>query len=122
MRLPHVRLTVRRMMFAVAVVASALVRIELATLLLILAVSSLAIRALLAGPTAGRRSPPWAIPYLVTLACLYLPFGWVLWDAPSGRVMRGVFLEDFRWAWFKSWPVLPAFFVLFSVYIYVNNI
>src|SRR5437879_4940853 len=106
MPLPRVRFTVRRMMFAVTVVATALVRIELATLLLILAVSSLAIRSLLAGPTTGRCSRPWAIPYLLTLACLYLPFGWV---------MRGVFLEDFRWAWFKSWPVLPAFFALFSV-------
>src|SRR5436309_2652787 len=104
MRLPHLQFTVRRMMFAVTVVAVALVRIELATLLLILAVSGLAIRSLLGGPTAARRSRPWAIPYLVTLACLYLPFGWVMWGTPSGRVMQGAFFEDYRRAWFGTWP------------------
>src|SRR4051812_35313214 len=101
MRLPHVQFTVRRMMVTVTVVAAALVRVELATLPLVLAMSSVAIRSLFARPPTGRRSRPWAIPYLVTLACLSLPFGWVLWDAPSGRVMRGVFFEDCRWAWFK---------------------
>ena len=71
MRLPPVRFTVRRMMAAVAVIALALVSVELATSLLILAVSILAVRSRFVEPV-GRRSRRWPIPYLVTLACLYL--------------------------------------------------
>lgn len=99
MRLPPVRFTVRRMMAAVAVVALALVSVELATSLLILAVSILAVRSRFVEPV-GRRSRRWAIPYLVTLACLYLPWGWVAWDHPW---------EESRWPWFKFWPVSPGF-------------
>jgi hypothetical protein len=48
----------------------------------------------------GRRSRRWPVAYLVTLACLYLPWGWVAWDHPW---------EESRWPWFKSWPVSPGF-------------
>src|SRR4051812_11410556 len=99
MRLPPVRFTVRRMMAAVAVIALALVSVELATSLLILAVSILAVRSRFAEPV-GRRSRRWAIPYLVTLACLYLPLGWVAWDHP--------WEEESRWAGIKFWPVSPG--------------
>jgi hypothetical protein len=99
MRLPPVRFTVRRMMAAVAVVALALVSVELATSLLILAVSILAVRSRFVEPV-GRRSRRWAIPYLITLTCLYLPWAWVAWDHPW---------EESRWPWFKSWPVSPGF-------------
>src|SRR3954452_7477293 len=84
MRVLPVRFTVLRMMAAVAGVAvdaSALRHAELATSLLILAASTFAVRSLFAGPV-GRRSRRWAIPYLVTLACLYLPLVWVVWYHP----------------------------------------
>src|SRR4051794_5676150 len=99
MRLPPVRFTVRRMMAAVAVVALALVSVELATSLLILAVSILAVRSRFVEPI-GRRSRRGAIPYLVTLACLYLPWGWGAWDPPRG---------ESRWLCFNFGPVPPGF-------------
>src|SRR5205823_749223 len=73
--------------------------VELATSLLILAVSILAVRSRFVEPV-GRRSRRWPIPYLVTLACLYLPWAWVAWDHPW---------EESRWPWFKFWPVSPGF-------------
>jgi hypothetical protein len=33
------------------------------------------------------------------VACLYLPFAWVVWDYPW---------DDYRWSWIKLWPVLPG--------------
>src|SRR5262245_11222801 len=97
MRVPRVRLTVRRMMTAVAVAALALFDARLATALLLGGGAVLAAGSLLAR-TAGGRPCPWAVPYFVTLSCLYLPFAWVIWVYPWGD----------RWHWAKLWPVLPG--------------
>ncbi|MFO0892585.1 MAG: hypothetical protein U0790_26015 [Isosphaeraceae bacterium] len=85
-------------MTAVAVIALALVDARLATLVVLAATSAVAIRNLLAGPSGGR-SRRWAVPYFVTLGCLYLPFAWVIWGYPW---------DDYRWHWIKLWPVLPG--------------
>jgi hypothetical protein len=98
MRLPRLRITVGRLMIAVAVIALGLVNAQLITLLLILIGSVVAIRSLLAEPTGGR-SRHWGVSYFVTLACLYLPFAWVVWDYPW---------DSYRWGWIKLWPVLPG--------------
>jgi hypothetical protein len=107
MLLPYVQFSVRWMMAAVAVIALAIFYAEMATLLLILAISSLAIRSLFTEPV-GRRSRRWAIPYLLTLACLYLPLGWVAWYHPW---------EGSRWAGVKFWPVSPGL----SAGLYANS-
>src|SRR5262249_14186004 len=92
------RFTVRRMMAAVAIIALAFFDARLTTSLVILGASVVAIRSLLAEPS-GRRSHHWAVPYFVTLSCLYLPFAWVIWDYPW---------DDCGWHWVKLWPVLPG--------------
>src|SRR4051812_46441592 len=94
MRVPGVRFTLRRMMVGVAVLALALFDARLTTSLLLGTVAVLAVGSLLTG-----RTRPWAVPYLVTLACLYLPFAWVLGDYPW---------DSYRWQWVKLWPVLPG--------------
>jgi hypothetical protein len=86
------------MMAAVAILALALVDARLATLLFIVTGAAFAVRSLLAGPTAGR-TRSWAVPYFVTLACVYLPYAWVLWDFPR---------DEYRLQWVKLWPVLPG--------------
>lgn len=98
MRLTRLRFTVRRMMAAVAVIALALFDARVATFLVILTTSVIAIRSLVAEPSGGR-SRPWVVPYFITLACLYLPFAWVIWDYPW---------DGYRWYWVKLWPVLPG--------------
>src|SRR4051812_9808022 len=98
MRRPRVQTSMRGMMGAVAVIALALFRAEAAMLLLVLTLSGLAIGSLLAGPPS-HRSRRWAIPCLVTLACLYLPFGWIAWTVPP---------YGSRSAWLISWPVCPG--------------
>jgi hypothetical protein len=85
-------------MAVVAVVALALIDPGLTTFLSILITSAVAIRSLLLEPV-GARPRPWAIPYFVTLACLYSPFAWVVWDYPW---------DGYRWGWVKLWPVLPG--------------
>src|SRR5688500_387968 len=35
----------------------------------------------------------------VTLACLYLPYGWLLVDDS---------FSAYRWTWIKIWPILPG--------------
>jgi hypothetical protein len=94
----RLRFTVQRMMATVAVLALALFDARLTTFLLLASGAAVAVRSLLAGPTGGRPRP-WAVPYLVTLACLYLPFAWVLGDYPW---------DSYRWHWIKLWPVLPG--------------
>jgi hypothetical protein len=86
------------MMAAVAVLALALFDAGLTTSLLLGTGAVLAVRSLVAGSADGR-SRPWAVPYLVTLACLYLPFAWVLGDYPW---------DSYRWHWVELWPVLPG--------------
>jgi hypothetical protein len=98
MRLPRLRFTVGRLMVAVAVIALAIFNAQLTTLLFVLIGSAVAIRSLLAEP-AGGRSRHWAVSYFVTLACLYLPFAWVVRDYPW---------DSYRWGWIKLWPVLPG--------------
>lgn len=95
---PRVRITVRGLMIVVAVAAMVFVDARVANLLVILATSAVAVWSLLAKPGAGwpRR---WAVPYLVTLGCLYLPFGWVVWDYPW---------DGYRVHWIRLWPVLPG--------------
>src|SRR3954462_8832425 len=97
MRLPRLRFSMGRMMATVAVIALALVNAELITLLLIFIGSVVAIWSLLAAPTDD---PPhrWAIPYFVTLTCLYLPFAWLI---------GGDSWDSHRWIWIKHWPILP---------------
>jgi hypothetical protein len=85
-------------MVAVAVIAVALYNARLTTILLILIGSFVAIRSLIVEPSGGR-SRRWAVSYFVTLACLYLPFAWVVWDYPW---------DSYRWGWIKLWPVLPG--------------
>jgi hypothetical protein len=58
----------------------------------------LAARSLIARPTGGS-AHPWAVPYLTTIACLYLPFAWVLGNYPW---------DTYRWHWIMLWPVLPG--------------
>jgi hypothetical protein len=109
MMTPQVRFTVRRMMAAVAVVALALFDARLTTLLLLAAGAVVAVRSLLAEPSGGR-SRPWAVSYLVTLACLYLPFAWVLGAYPW---------DSYRWHWIKLWPVLPG--LVAGVFVHPND-
>lgn len=98
MRALRVRFTLRGLMLGVVVIALILYSVPLTTLFLVLAGSILAIRVRLTEPIGGG-SRRWAVPYLVTLACLYLPFAWVLGDYPW---------DDYRWHWIKLWPVLPG--------------
>lgn len=92
------RFTIGRMMIAVAIIALLLLRPELVTLLLLLAGASVAVRSLVRRGH-GERSRSWAGPYLVAVACLYLPFAWVILAYPW---------DDYRWHWIKLWPILPG--------------
>jgi hypothetical protein len=98
------------MMIAVAVVALACYDAQLTVFLLILATSAVAIRSRAAEPI-GERSRHWAVPYFVTLACLYLPFLWVLWDYPW---------DSYRWTWVKLWPVLPG--LVAGMFVHPNDL
>ncbi len=95
---PRIRFTVRRLMIAVAVIALAFFDARLATFVVIVSGSLFASCSLLAEPVGGR-SRRWAVPFFVSLACLYLPFAWVIWDYPW---------DDYRWHWIKLWPILPG--------------
>jgi hypothetical protein len=48
---------------------------------------------------ARRRAPLWWR-LALTLACLYLPYAWVVMAAPPWR--------DYRLTWIKMWPILPG--------------
>jgi hypothetical protein len=98
MRVARARFTVQQLMAAVAVFALALSDAQLTTFVLIVTGAVVAVRSLFAERTGGR-SCRWAIPYFVTLACLYLPFAWVLCDYRW---------DSYRWHWVKLWPVLPG--------------
>jgi hypothetical protein len=95
------RATTRGTMIAVAVVALTLRRAELGMLALVLILSFVAVRRLFDAPK-GSRPYSWARSYLVTIACVYLPYGWlVVQDYPW---------DDYRWEWVKMWPILPGLF------------
>jgi hypothetical protein len=83
-------------MTAVAVLAAALTSPCLATLAVLVIVAGFAVRSLRRG---GGRARGWAVPYFVTLGCLYLPFGWVVWEWPW---------DGYRRTWIQMWPVLPG--------------
>src|SRR4051812_21435329 len=98
----RLRMTTRRWMVAVAVVALGLYRPELGMLALVLTLATVAVHCAATRP-AG--SPPrrTAVSFLVTLACLYTPYLWLVflnhqWD-------------PYRWYWVRLWPVLPGFAV-----------
>ena len=89
--------TTRGFMIAVAIIALVLRFPEPGMLILLLVLACVAIRCLLDSPTGSRS---WARSYLVTIACLYLPFGWlVVQDYPW---------DSYRWYWIKMWPILPG--------------
>jgi len=98
MRPPRFR--IRTLMIAVAAVACFIADASLATLVLLVAASGVALRTLVCQRvvSAPARRRPTA--YLLTLAFLYVPFGWVLWEWCWDR--RQVF-------WLQLWPVLPGF-------------
>ena len=52
-----------------------------------------------ADPAVRRGAPLWWRLGL-TVACLYLPYAWLLKDGPPWR--------DYRWYWIKMWPILPG--------------
>jgi hypothetical protein len=86
------RFSIRHLMTAVAITALLISDPRIALVLLILAGSIASLQ--------NRYRRRWAVPYFVTLACVYLPFSWlVLTDYPWG---------DYRWFWIKLWPVLPG--------------
>ncbi|MFO0907087.1 MAG: hypothetical protein U0794_01755 [Isosphaeraceae bacterium] len=98
MSLPRPGFTLRRMMAAVGLLAVGLAQPRVTTLVVVLAVALLAVRRLWTRPR-GDRSRAWAVPYFVTLVCLYLPFAWVLGDYPW---------DSYRRQWIGFWPVLPG--------------
>src|ERR1700761_7892938 len=86
------RFTIRGLMIAVVALALLLADPRLGTLLLILAGSVAAF--------VTRKRGRWAASYAVTLACVYLPYAWlVLIDYPW---------NSYRWTWVKLWPILPG--------------
>lgn len=81
---------------AFVVVLPALYGAGLAVSLMVAAVAVVAVRSL-----CRPSGPPWAVSYLVTLACLYLPYTWLaVMDAPW---------DSYRWFWIVMWPILPGF-------------
>ena len=52
-----------------------------------------------AGSAVARRAPLWWR-LALTLACIYLPYAWLITDGYPWR--------DYRLAWIKMWPVLPG--------------
>lgn len=96
-------------MIAVAIAALAFCDPQVTTLLVISATSLLAIRSLLIKP-ASERPRSWAVPFLVSLACLYLPFAWVLGDYPW---------DGYRWHWIKLSPVLPG--LIAGMFVHPND-
>lgn len=98
MRRSWPRFTLGRSMAATAVIALALADARLATVLLLAAGCGIALWSLGAGRRDGR-SRGRAVAYLATLACLYLPFAWVLGDYPW---------DGYRWHWIRLAPVLPG--------------
>ena len=97
MSLPKFR--IRTLMIVVALIASALISPSLTTLVALLGASGVAIRSLLRTPAGAR---DWPVPYFVTLACLYLPFSWVVLEWPW---------DGYQWSWIQLWPVLPGLIV-----------
>lgn len=97
------RFTIRGLMIAVVALALLLADPRLGTLLLILAGS-------VAAFVTGKRSR-WAVPYGVTLACVYLPYAWlVLIDYPW---------NSYRWTWVMLWPILPG--LLAGIFFHPND-
>jgi hypothetical protein len=86
------RFSVRHLMIAVAITALLMSDPRIALVLLILAGSAATLQ--------NRHRRRGATPYFVTLACVYLPFSWlVLMDYPW---------DSYRWFWIKLWPILPG--------------
>ncbi len=86
------RFSIRNLMIAVAITALMMAdpRITLAFLILAGSVATL----------LNRYRRRWALPYFVTLACVYLPFSWL--------VLTGYPWDSYQWGWIKLWPVLPG--------------
>lgn len=86
------RFTIRGLMIAVVALAMLLADPRLGALLLILTGAVAAF--------VTRKRSRWAVPYVVTLACVYLPYSWlVLMDYPW---------NSYRWTWIALWPILPG--------------
>ena len=98
--MPRPRITIRQWMIAVVFIAMGLYSVELGVLTVVAALALAAVRCLVKAPDD---SPAlrWSASYLVTVACLYWPYAWLLlidygWNA-------------YRWFWIAMWPVLPGF-------------
>ena len=89
---------IRTIMAGVALIALALYAPILTTMLVLSVVSVLLIHSPRRDPV-GSSVRSWALPYFVTLACLYLPFAWVLGDHPW---------DGYRQSWIRIWPILPG--------------
>jgi len=85
------RLTIRNLMIAVAILALVMADARLATTLLLLAG---------AAATLLPRNRRWAVSYFVTLACLYLPFTWL--------ILMNYPWDSYRWHWIHRWPLAPG--------------
>jgi len=85
------RLTIRNLMIAVALLALEMADARLAIVLLLLAG---------AAATLLPRNRRWAVPYFVTLSCLYLPFSWL--------VLINYPWDSYRWHWIQRWPTAPG--------------
>lgn len=98
--MPRPRMTIRHGMIAVVFIALGLYRVELGVLTVVAALALAAVQCLVKAP-AGSPARRWSVSYLVTIACLYLPYAWlVLIDDPW---------NPYQLWWIRMWPVLPGF-------------
>jgi hypothetical protein len=93
------RMSMRGAMLAVALFALVLRWPESGTLALVLALAFVAAYRLFQAPM-GSRARRWAESYLVTIACVYLPYSWV--------VLQDYPWNGYRWQWITLWPILPG--------------
>jgi hypothetical protein len=93
-------MTTRGWMVAVAFFALAFYRVELAMLVVLVALAWFAVGCLVVRPV-GSRAWRTAVSCLVTLVCLYSPYLWLV-------LMDGSW-DQYRWFWIQLWPVMPGF-------------
>ena len=106
------RMSIRRWMIAVALIALGLYRVELGILLLVAALAFAAVLCLVNAP-AGSLVRRWSLSYLVTIACLYFPYSWlallVFDDLRNSTGWLDFRWDSYHWTWVTMWPVLPGF-------------
>ncbi len=97
--MPTFHMTVGRWLIVVAIIAVGLVHVALGVFVFVFVLAGLALLCLAARPI-NPDSARWAKSYLLTIACLYLPYGWlIVQDYPW---------NSYHWYWIRLWPVLPG--------------